>query len=133
MTMLMRVELADDNDNWRKWGALVRDWITGKAERPASTGELNELMARKGITGQVPGPDRPVQMVDYPDDGIFYIPLPSARMLAEKMETVKAGNYPLPAFYAVAFGGANEAGLAQEEADAFALRRIGEYTINMCA
>jgi hypothetical protein len=90
-------------------------------------------MQNNGITGDVPGDDRPVEFIDYPDGGNLYIPLPSKRMLAEKIAaTVHAGPYPLPMFYAVAFGGAAKANLTEDESLAFALRRIGEYTINQC-
>jgi hypothetical protein len=128
----MRINLADDNENWRKWGALVRDFILQPETRPCSTDALNALMKVKGIVGNVPGQDRPVNVIDYDDDGIFYLALPSRTMLETKVLTIGPGPYPLPAFYTVAFGGAPEVGLAQDEAESFALRRIGEYTINFC-
>jgi hypothetical protein len=128
----MRIDLADDNDNWRKWGALVRDFIVSPETRPGSTADLNTLMKNRGIAGNVAGPDRPVQFVEYADDGVFYLALPSRAMLEQKLPTITAGPFPLPAFYTVAFGGAAEVSLSQDEAESFALRRIGEYTINFC-
>jgi len=132
MMMMMRINVTDDNENWRKWGALVVDWILQPGTRPASTSAMNAQMQDKGIDGNVPGEDRPVNFVDYDDAEIFYLALPSRAMLEKKLPTVQAGPYPLPAFYTVAFGGAPEANLSKEECDAFAYRRIGEYVVNFC-
>jgi hypothetical protein len=40
--------------------------------------------------------------------------------------------YPLPNFYAIAFGGATEIDLSENEMLAFGRRRLGEYTIQEC-
>jgi hypothetical protein len=130
--LMMRVNLTDDNENWRKWGALVVDWIKNPGNRPANTDAINQQMTDKGIAGNVPGENRPVAFVDYDDQGVFYIALPSKAMLKSKLPTIQPGPYPLPAFYTVAFGGATEASLSTGECDAFAYRRIGEYVINFC-
>jgi hypothetical protein len=129
----MRINIDDDNENWRKWGELVKSWVDQPNTRPADTPELAAQMAQNGINGDIPGPGRPVDFVDYGDDGPLMISLPSQQMLKEKLDPLSYGPYPLlPGFYAVAFGGAAKATLTAQETFAFALRRIGEYTINEC-
>ena len=134
----MRVNISDDNENWCKWGQLVLDWITGSETRPTSTSELNALLKTKGINGVVPGPDRPLLIRDYSDD-IVYIYLPSEKMLGDKLATTHSDPastiqepYPLPLFYNAAYEAPVRAIMSPEERRKFALRRIGEYTVNEC-
>ncbi len=86
----------------------------------------------------VPGPDRPLLIKDYSDD-IVYIYLPSKKMLDAKLETTHSGPsatsqepYPLPLFYNTAYEAPVRAIMSPEERRKFALRRIGEYTVNEC-
>jgi hypothetical protein len=58
--------------------------------------------------------------------------IPTAAMLAEKLQTVTSGPYPLPLFYDIAYAGAARANLSPQESRDFAFRRIGEYTVNQC-
>jgi len=53
-------------------------------------------------------------------------------MRDEKLQTVTSGPYPLPLFYDTAYAGAARANLSAQESRDFAIRRIGEYTVNEC-
>ena len=128
----MRVIIADDDENWRKWGELVVSWINNPLTRPATTSALKTIMRQKTIAGDVPGADRAIEFVDYADNGPLYLALPSVAMLAAKLATVTFGPYPLPGFYTIAFGGATKVNLTPAVSLAFALRRIGEYVVNEC-
>jgi hypothetical protein len=132
----MRVQIDDDNDNWRKWGELVESWINDPTKKPGTTDALKAQMAASGVQGTVPGAPRPVTINFYPDDpnnDPLVIWLPSQGMLAAKLGTIPpAGPYPLPKFYDVAYGGAARANLTADQCEAFALQRVGEYTINEC-
>jgi hypothetical protein len=75
-----------------------------------------------------------VAILDYsdaPSDPLMIV-IPTAAMLAEKLGTVSSGPYPLPLFYDIAYAGAPRANLSPQESQAFAIRRVGEYTVNEC-
>lgn len=137
----MLVNIYDDPDNWRKWGDLVRQWVSDPTSRPATTDAMNAQIVAAGINGSVPGPARAVQFFAYNDgDGPLYFPLPTERMITAA-ETNLAGiaaqspgqrRYPLQSFYAIAFGGAPQADLALGEMLALERRRLGEYVILEC-
>ena len=47
--------------------------------------------------------------------------------------TVRPGPYNvMPLFYDIAYGGASRVPLSAQEAHNFAIRRIGEYSVNEC-
>ena len=100
---------------------------------------MQAQMDQNTVAGQVPNPDRRVEFVDYDDDKL-YIPLPSTTMVLNDESDLRAiagrspgqRQYPLPNFYAIAFGGATEVDLSESEMLALGRRRLGEYTIQEC-
>jgi hypothetical protein len=125
----MAIVIADDNENWRKWGSLVAAWVKGDVPRPATTGELGMLLAHYGIDGYVTGTDRPVNFVVNFDDGPLNISVPGQSELEAALHSLTP-EAPLPSFYDVAYGGAPKMRLASDEQQAFALRRLGEAALN---
>jgi hypothetical protein len=132
----MRIRIKpDDNQNWLNWGKLVNLWIDDPSKRPDKVGGLRRQLVEHGVTAEVEGgEDRAVvmQMYSTDDDDPLFLMLPNKEMRAKRLAEVAPGLYPLPLFYAICFGGANRVSLSQEEADAFAVRRIGEYSVNEC-
>jgi hypothetical protein len=126
----MQITIADDNENWHKWGALVLDWVEGRMPRPRTTSELSDMIALRGIVGHVNGPVRPVVFFERSVDGPVDIVLPSSQELQAALGATSAGPFPLPGFYDVAYGGALRAFLSSDEAEAFAIRRAGESAID---
>ena len=130
----MRVNILDDNENWLKWGNLLQTWIDGAA-RPTNVGELKDQLAKNGIRATVAGPnERIVTIQSYHDaEDELVIMIPSREMRDAKLATVRSGPYNvMPLFYDIAFGGAPRAPLSAQEAHNFAIRRIGEYSVNEC-
>jgi hypothetical protein len=132
----MRIQIVDDNDNWLKWGNLVQMWIDDGESRPTDVRELRAQLNGKGIKAEVAGADdRLVQIQSYDDspDGTLVIMVPTSGMRDAKMATVGPGPYAnMPLFYDIAFAGAARANLSAQEARDFAVRRIGEYSVNEC-
>jgi hypothetical protein len=130
----MRIQIADNNENWLNWGNLVQAWIRKTKTRPGNVGDLKKQLADNQVNANVEGPDtKPVVFWDYPDNNTpLRIALPTEAMLDARLQTVRPGAYPLPLFYDIAFGGANRASLSSEESLKFAARRIGEYSVNEC-
>jgi hypothetical protein len=140
-----RIAITDDNENWLKWGRLVREWINDPQKRPTNVGQLRDQWNQHGISatvddapGSTPG-TRKVEIEEYSDDPRepVEIYIPSRAMLAAKLEFIgrQPGPYPyslMPLFYNTAFAEARRADLSVAEKEAFALRRIGEYTVNEC-
>jgi hypothetical protein len=131
----MRIQIQDDNQNWLNWGNIVFAWIQKTQSRPNSVGELKQQLTAAAVVATVDGPDqRVVAVLDYsdaPTDPLMIV-IPTAKMLAEKLKTVTSGPYPLPLFYDIAYAGAPRANLSPKESQAFAIRRVGEYTVNEC-
>jgi hypothetical protein len=135
--MNMRIQIADDDGNWLKWGELVQDWILDNEQRPGTVQELRDMMLKRGIDARVSGAaDREVRFYPYPDEpGPLVIPLPSKKMLADKLADKKPGPYPnalMPGFYNAVYTYPTRINMTQAVSDAFALRRIGEYCVNEC-
>ena len=131
----MRINILDDNENWLKWGILLQTWIDDAAGRPTSVGELRGQLAKNGISATVAGPDeRTVNIQSYHDaEDELVIMIPSKAMRDAKLATVMPGPYNvMPLFYDIAFGGAPRVPLSAQEARNFAIRRIGEYSVNEC-
>jgi hypothetical protein len=130
----MRIQIQDDNQNWLNWGTLVRSWIEGGA-RPTTVAQLKQQLTANHVNAVVAGANtRAVVIQDYldgPGDPLV-IMIPTSTMLAEKLGTVTQGPYPLPLFYDLAYAGAPRANLSRQQSLDFALRRIGEYTVNEC-
>lgn len=141
--------IKDIDSNWTAWGKLVRDWIENPGNRPTTVGNvttpalgtLRRAMADGGVTGIVTGPAaRGVTFVDYSDAGNIVIPLPTKAMVRVDeryldwvaMQAPGRCNYPLPSFYAVAFGGAAMVDLNADQLQKMGARRLGEYVINEC-
>lgn len=136
----MQVNITDDPANWVKWGLLVRAWIFGTTPLPNDTAAMQAQMTAAGIAGSVPGPVRGVTFVPYNDGTPLIFPLPTqAMVLANETDLAKIAaqppgqrHYPLPGFYALAFGGASEVDLRPNDMQDFGNRRLGEYTIQVC-
>lgn len=131
----MRINIQDDNENWLKWGNLLQTWVDSASARPTSVGELRQQLTKNGIWATVAGPDeKAVAIQAYPDsDEELVIMIPSKAMRDAKLATVRPGPYKvMPLFYDIAFGGAPRVNLSEQEAHNFALRRIGEYSVNEC-
>jgi hypothetical protein len=142
----MQININDTPENWLKWGKLVRGWVFSAATRPADTAAMQAQMDAAGVVGSVPGqpgPPRPVKFVQFnygADDWIF--PLPAKEMVIEdEAELAKIAahppgqrQYPLPSFYAIAFGGAPMVDVEPSNNAMldFGTRRLGEYTILEC-
>jgi hypothetical protein len=132
----MRIQIKDDNQNWLYWGNLVQAWIDNPRTRPTTVGELRTQLSANSIDATVAGTDdRIVTIQDYPDDpkDPLVILIPTAAMRNAKMATVEPGPYAnMPLFYDIAYAGAARANLSVQEARDFAVRRIGEYSVNEC-
>jgi hypothetical protein len=132
----MRVKIYDDNQNWLNWGNLVQSWISDVNSRPNTVGELRQQLEDNEIQAEVAGSDeRLVAIQSYVDDPkqtlLIMVPTKAAR--DAKLSTVGPGPYVnMPLFYDIAYAGAARANLSQEEALNFAIRRIGEYSVNEC-
>lgn len=139
--------IKDQDNNWTSWGNLVRDWIDNPGNRPATVGTpttpgtLRHALVAAGVTGLVTGgANRGITFADYQDAGNIVIPLPTRAMVRvderfldwTSMQAAGRCNYPLPSFYAIAFGGAAMVDLNQTELRAMGVRRLGEYVINEC-
>lgn len=130
----MRIEIANDNQNWLNWGKLIQLWIDDPASRPDTVQKLNTQLSEHRVVAKVEGKDdRRVTIQEYagPEDPLR-IMLPTRAMCDEMLLKVVPGLYPLPLFYDIAFGGAARANLSASEANDFAVRRVGEYSINEC-
>jgi hypothetical protein len=134
------INIEDDNDNWTRWGDLVKGWIDNAAIRPATVGALRSAMATAGVIGIVEGADsRGITYAGYGGANIT-IPLPTQDMVqfdevlldGIAMHPPGQRHFPLPTFYVVAFGGQPMVDLGIAELRAMARRRLGEYVINEC-
>ena len=132
----MRVRIKDDNQNWLSWGNLVQTWIDSAESRPTTVGALKTQLAANGIIAECAGPDeRVVSVLSYPDSpgDALVLMIPTAQMRDAKLATVQPGPYTnMPLFYAIGFAGAARASLSTQEARDFAIKRIGEYSVNEC-
>jgi hypothetical protein len=131
----MRISIHDDNRNWLHWGRLVVSWIHSPGARPNTVGDLKQQLAHHHVRATVAGTDdRQVSILNYSDNTAnpLMLVLPTEKMLEEKLKTVTSGAYPIPLFYDIAYAGAARADLSAQESHDFALRRIGEYTVNEC-
>ena len=132
----MRIQINDDNQNWLNWGNLVQTWIDDEESRPTTVGELRTQFTANSIVADCVGrDDRVVQILSYPDspDDSLVIMIPTAQMRDAKLATVQPGPYTnMPLFYDIAFAGAARASLSAQQAREFAIRRIGEYSVNEC-
>lgn len=131
----MRIQIQDDNQNWLNWGMLVRSWILDTTRRPTNVGELKSQLTKYSVIAAVAGADQRAVAIESYDNNPhapLEIVIPTVEMLNDKLKTVTSGRYPLPLFYDIAFAGAARASLSPQESLDFALRRIGEYTVNEC-
>ncbi len=138
----MRIKLKDDNDNYLRWGKLVEIWIRDKtippATWPSTVADLRRQLQDNNIDATVEGADdRPVSILKYQDDPAqaLMLVLPTEKMLDAQLAKVGPGPYTrelMPSFVDIAYGGAARVNLSKQEADDFAIRRVGEYTINEC-
>jgi hypothetical protein len=132
----MRVDIKNDNQNWLNWGNLVQMWIDDAKMRPPNIGALKDQMTEYSVIATVTGADdREVRVYNYSDSlsEPLVIPIPSPAMRDHKLGLVTPGPYNvMPLFYDIAFGGAQRVALSAQEARDFAVRRIGEYTVNEC-
>lgn len=132
----MRIDIQNDNQNWLNWGNLVQIWIDDSRTRPTTVRELKDQLTRNSVVATVDGPnDRPVSIQSYlhsPGDPLVLM-IPTAAMRDAKLATVGPGPYnAMPLFYDIAYAGAKRANLSAQEAHDFAIRRIGEYSVNEC-
>jgi hypothetical protein len=136
----MQVDIKDTPENWEKWGALVRAWIFGTKPLPNDTAAMQAQMTAATIEGSVPGPVRGVTFIPYNDGEPLIFPLPTQAMVLKdeaelkQIATKPAGQrlYPIPSFYAAAFGGAAKVDLTLNKLLDFSGCRLGEYTIQEC-
>jgi len=132
----MRIDIQNDNQNWLSWGNLVQIWIDDAKSRPTTVGELKDQLSKNDVVATVDGADdRPVSIQsyqDYPGDPLVML-IPTGAMRDAKLATVQPGPYNvMPLFYDIAYAGAPRASLSPQQARDFAIRRIGEYTVNEC-
>jgi len=132
----MRIDIQNDNQNWLNWGNLVQIWIDDAAARPINVGQLKDQLSRNSVVATVEGEDTRgvlVQSYGVSPNVPLLLMIPTPAMRDAKLGTVGAGPYHnLPLFYDIAYAGAPRAHLSEQEARDFALRRIGEYTVNEC-
>jgi hypothetical protein len=135
----MQIQINGGPDDWKKWGDLVRSWVFDHSIRPNSIAELKDKIHNAGINATVPSQYTSLQFVDY-HDGILNISLPTQKMVSDdetKLHAIAAKpqgqrHYPLPNFYAIAFGLASEVDLSDSVMLDFGRQRLGEYTIEEC-
>jgi hypothetical protein len=132
----MRVDIQNDNQNWLNWGNLVQIWIDNDKMRPTTIRALKDQLTEYSVVATVTGADdRVVTVYSYSDalSDPLVIPIPSPAMRDHKLGLVTPGPYNvMPLFYDIAFGGAPRVSLSAQQARDFAVRRIGEYTVNEC-
>jgi hypothetical protein len=135
----MRIKIKDDNQNWLNWGKLVNIWIDDPTKWPKKVGELKQQLLQHSVEASVEGTDERRVLIDMyvrPGDQLenpLQLNIPNPQMRDKRFaEDVRAGPYPLPLFYNSCFAGAKRAPLSAQEANDFAFRRIGEYTVNEC-
>ena len=132
-----RIIITDDNQNWLNWGKLVRAWIKNTETRPTTVADLQGQLGRYEVNATIDPAAKSVVIRPYPD-GYNYtleIDIPTEEMFDAKFNLVKPGPYPrelMPTFYDIAYAGAPRANLSLQQAQDFALRRVGEYTVNEC-
>jgi hypothetical protein len=132
----MRIDILNDNQNWLNWGNLVQFWIDNAKARPTNVGALKDQLTEYSVVATVAGDDKRLVSIlsyaDSPDDALLLM-IPTPAMRNHKLGLVTPGPYNvMPLFYDIAFGGAARAPLSAQEARDFAVRRIGEYTVNEC-
>jgi hypothetical protein len=137
-----RLHIYDDDANWLRWSKLVKKWIDDDKpphkSRPTTVKALKQQLREAKVRATVEGGGkRPVKIYQYPDGPTapLEIPIPSVKMLKAKLKLVTAGPYPralMPSFYDIADGGAPRVRLSKQKALDFAMRRVGEYTVNEC-
>jgi hypothetical protein len=134
----MRVDIKNDNQNWLNWGNLVQIWIDNDKMRPTTIRALKDQLTEYSVVAAVDGADgREVLVYVYSDSASapLMIAIPSPTMRNAKLGMVTAGPYPytvMPSFYDIAYGGAARVNLSTQESRDFAVRRIGEYSVNEC-
>jgi hypothetical protein len=138
----MQIDIVDDPGNWLNWGKLVRSWVFGTTSMPTNTTQLQTQIDAAHVRLNNPLPSNRLVQFDHFEDppGKLHIPLPTQKMVTDDENNLKSiatkpqgqRHYPLPSFYAIAFGGAQEVDLAINELLDFGTRRLGEYTIQEC-
>ena len=130
--------------NWDRWGKLVKSWATGENRLgdgnsypvPRTLDEFTQQCALAQVGANIPQNVKALAVVTY-DSSTLVLRLPP-KDLVEASETMlrNGGAYPVPDFYAPAFGkpqGTAPQFASVDEALAFHDRRIGDYTITHCA
>jgi hypothetical protein len=130
--------------NWDRWGRLVKTWATGENRLkdgneypvPRTLQEFKDQCARAQVGLTLPEEVKAFAVVAYdPHTLVLRLP-PKERIEESEAHIQKGGGYPLPDFYAPCFGkeAGTPPGFASVDAVlAFHDRRIGDYTIALCA
>jgi hypothetical protein len=132
-----RIVILDTDQNWLNWGRLVEAWING-ATYPTTVGQLRQQLSQYNVAAAIEGPDsRQVSIRQYAGAPNYplYIYIPDQQMLAAKFGLATPGRYPralMPSFYDLAYEDPVRRELSPQEAQEFAIRRVGEYTVNEC-
>lgn len=118
-------------DNYERWGALVKMWVFGELNTPATLTELLEQCTKHDVTMTIPSYVTSVKFTQAPPD-VLFIRLPPAELVRDTEEAIDAGaKYELPVFYAARFG--CEPNLPEKKhKHEFHRERIGDYTVSLC-
>jgi hypothetical protein len=119
-----RIEIVDAI----AWGNLVKDWVKGAKPVPRN---LTELKAQCGTSIKIPESMKAVTIVQQSEDAVL-VRLPARKMVVDAEAELQATGYPLPDFYAKAFGDAAFVFTTPAQRLEFQACRIGDYAISNC-
>ena len=131
-----KVVIADNLNNWLKWGKLVESWALGTTPLPASVDDFKAQVTQAGIDMVIPDSLQQIAIARH-DENVLVLSLPSvaaieaSRRCMEDTARRPLGyrNYPLPDYYALAFENAPITEFSEDELINFNTRRVGEYAI----
>jgi hypothetical protein len=131
-----KVVIADNLNNWLKWGKLVESWAVGTTPLPASVDDFKAQVKRAGVDMVIPDGLQQIAIARH-DENVLTLSLPSmaaieaSRRCMEDTARRPLGHrhYPLPDYYALAFENAPITEFSEGELINFYTRRVGEYAI----
>jgi hypothetical protein len=131
-----KVVIADNLNNWLKWGRLVESWALGTKPLPASVDDFKAQVKHAGIDMVVPDCLQQIAVARH-DENVLTLSLPNvaaieaSRRCMEDTARRPSGyrHYPLPDYYALAFKNAPVTEFSEGELINFNTRRVGEYAI----
>jgi hypothetical protein len=145
-------------ENYDAWGSLVEKWARGNDRKyplPRDLDDIKKQCIKMAVEKELTTEgDAPLwrAVINLPDtmkglailqnsQEVLAIRLPAKKALEEVLKPFESqaaprrgeDPYPLPPFYATAFGNASLRVRTNDEKKAFLLRRIGDYSVSNCA